>query len=210
MTLVDRIPDQSAQNAYTEAILRLRNLSRAELPQATALPNKSLLLHFNAEAQQVFGEWFIQNERLLSGGKIDHARQSHFAKYRSMVPALALLFHLVDDHPGQVCGQCIEQAIALAGILKKHANRIYASVSGHDHEATRTLASRLLKGDLPDGFTCRTVALKGWMGLSTTDRAQAAIDALSEFGWLLGQEVRGLGRPTVRYYLNPKVSAGLL
>lgn len=210
VTLVDRKPDQAAQTAYTQAILRLRNLSRAELPQAIALPNKSLLLHFDAEAQEVFNGWFLKNESLLSGGKIDHARQSHFAKYRSMVPALALLFHLVDDHRGQVCYQCIKRAIELAGILKKHANRIYASVSGHDHEATRTLASHLLKGDLPDGFTRRTVELKGWMGLSTTDKAQVALDALCEFGWLLGQEVRGLGRPTVRYYLNPKVSAGLL
>jgi hypothetical protein len=44
--------------------------------------------------------------------------------------------------------------------------------------------------------------LKGWSGLSTPDQAQAAIDALVEYGWLIEEEARSNGRPTVKYYLN--------
>jgi hypothetical protein len=40
------------------------------------------------------------------------------------------------------------------------------------------LAERLLEGKLADGFSCRTLMLKAWPGLSTKEQAQAAIDAL--------------------------------
>ena len=94
--------------------------------------------------------------------------------------------------------------------LKKHADRIYASVSGHDHAAVRMLAERLLGGQLRDGFTCRTLTLKGWAGLATKEQAQAAIDALVEYDWLIETEIRSGGRPTVKYALNPDASADLL
>ena len=208
--LVDRAPDQGAISAYFAAVLRLRTLSTAELPSAKKSPNDSLLLHFDPEAQIIFNDWVLRNEHLLMGGELDPARQSHFSKYRSMVPALALLNHLIDGHAGHVCVECLSKASNLGELLKAHANRIYASAAGYDHEATRTLAGRLLSGDLPDGFTRRAVVMKGWSGLSTADRAQSAIDALVESGWLLGQEERGVGRPTIRYFLNPDAIPDLL
>jgi hypothetical protein len=104
----------------------------------------------------------------------------------------------------------LNRAIAFTEYLKRHANRIYASVAGHDHAATRILAKRLLDGQVGNGFTCRTLVLKGWAGLATKEQAQAAIDALVEFDWLIEEEIRSGGRPTVRYTLNPSVSADLL
>jgi putative DNA primase/helicase len=101
-------------------------------------------------------------------------------------------------------------ALGFSGYLKKHANRIYASVSGHDYAAVRVLAERLLDSQLPDGFTCRTLTLKGWAGLATKEQAQAAIDALVEYNWLIETEIRSGGRPTVKYSLNPNASCLLL
>jgi hypothetical protein len=72
------------------------------------------------------------------------------------------------------------------------------------------LAERLLSGQLPDGFTCRTLTLKGWAGLATKEQAQAAIDALVEYDWLIETEIRSGGRPTVKYALNPQASTTLL
>jgi hypothetical protein len=92
----------------------------------------------------------------------------------------------------------------------KHANRVYASASGHDFSAVRLLAERLLKGEFIEGFTCRALTLKGWSGLSSREQAQAAIDALVEFGWLSETEVRNGGRPTMKYQLNPAASSDLL
>ena len=106
---------------------------------------------------------------MLTSGGLDSARQSHFAKYRSLIPALALLFHLLEGHAGPVCEDCLYRAISFAKYLNKHADRIYDSVSGQDHAAIRGLAERLLNGELHDEFTCRTLMLKGWAGLSTKE-----------------------------------------
>ena len=207
---VDRVPDQVAISRYHEAVIRLPKLSEQSLQEARQLLNGSQLLHFTPGAQQAFNGWFIQNEKALASGGLDPARQSHFAKYRSLIPALALLFHLLDGHTGGVCEECLIRALLFAKYLKKHANRVYASVSGHDHSAVRMLAERLLSDQLRDGFTCRTLKLKGWSGLTSGEQAQAAIDALVEYGWLIETEIRSGGRPTVKYALNPNASTDLL
>lgn len=207
--LVDRKPDQAAINSYLQAIIRLNDIGIATLKNSVVLPNGSALLHFDDQAQQVFNAWLLANEQLLGSGRIDHARQSHLAKYRSLIPALALLFHLLDSHDDGVCEVCIIKAIGFAKFLKRHADRIYASISGHDQEAARSLARHLIDGDLSQGFTCRSVVMKGWSGLSNKARAQEALDALVEFGWLYAEEVR-IGRPTVKYYLHPQAGEGLL
>ena len=208
---VDRTPDQVAINKYHNAVFSLPDLAASNIVGAKRLPNDSQLLHFDANAQQLFNTWFLQNEKMLISGTMDSARQSHFAKYRSLVPALALLFHLLDArHVGPVCEDCLRQAISFAKYLKKHADRIYASVSGHDHASVRLLAERLLDGQLANGFTCRTLMLTGWSGLSTKDQAQAAIDALVEFGWLVETEIRSGGRPSLKYALHQDASSDLL
>ena len=208
--LVDRAPDQIAVNNYLQAVIGLPKLTEQSFQGAQRLPNGSQLLHFTPKAQQGFNTWYVLNEKMLANGSLDPARLSHFAKYRSLIPALALLFHLLDSHTGAVCEDCLKRAISFAQYLKKHANRIYASVSGHDHAAVRTLADRLLNGQLREGFTCRTLTLKGWAGLATKEQAQAAIEALVEYDWLIETEIRSGGRPTVKYSINPKASADLL
>lgn len=210
LSLVDRVPNQAAVKKYNQAVITLPDRTNGAISGATRLPNGSQLLHFTPNAQQLFNKWYLANEALLRNKGLDSARQGHFAKYRSLIPALALLFHLLDGHVGEVCEDCFVRAMGFAKYLKKHADRIYASVSDHDYAAMRTLAERLLAGELSGGFTCRTLALKGWAGLSTGDQAQAAIDGLVEYGWLSGTEVRSGGRPTIRYQLNPGASPDLL
>ena len=207
---VDRKPNKAAMNQCHEAFMRLSMLAETKVTGAISLPSGAQLLHFSPEAQPMFNNWYLANEKLLAKANMDAARQSHFAKYRSLVPALALLFHLLDDHGGSVCEDCLIRSIAFAKYLMKHANRVYASASGHDFSAVRLLAERLLKGEFIEGFTCRALTLKGWSGLSTREQAQAAIDALVEFGWLSETEVRNGGRPTVKYQLNPQARSDLL
>ena len=209
-TFVDRPPDMAAINRYHAAVLALPIKAERPINGARQLTNGSQLLHFSPSAQSQFNAWYVRNENLLAAGKLDSARQSHFAKYRSLVPALALLFHLLDRHVDSVCVQCLARAVSFTEYLRSHADRIYASVSGHDYAAVRLLAERLLDGQLPNGFSCRTLTLKGWSGLASKEQAQAAIDALVEFGWLIETETRTGGRPAVKYSLNPSASADLL
>jgi hypothetical protein len=210
LRLVDRLPDQSAINRYHQAILSLPVLAERPILGARRLHNGPQLLHFNSDAQDIFNSWYVTNEGLLNRGGLDSARQSHFAKYRSLIPALALLFHLLDGHDGHVCQDCLLRAIGFAKYLKKHANRIYSSASGYDHAGMRLLADRLLQGKIQDGFSARGLLIKNWSGLTCKEQAQSAIDGLVEYGWLSEAEIRTGGRPSVRYALNPKVSPDLL
>lgn len=209
-TMVDRPPNQQAISKFHQAVLNLTKLSQSAIKDARSLASGAQLLHFTPNAQQAFNSWYGKNENMLTNGGLDPARQSHFAKYRSLIPALALLFHLLDGHPGPVCEDCLNKAVYFSEYLKRHADRVYASVSGHDHAAVQVLASRLLNGQIKDGFTCRTLSLKGWSGLATKEQAQAAIDALVEYNWLIESESRSGGRPSVKYALNPNASTNLL
>ena len=207
---VDRKPNKAAMDKCHQAFMRLSMLAETKVLGAVYLPSGAQLLHFSPESQPLFNNWYLTNETLLAKGTLDAARQSHFAKYRSLIPALALLFHLIDGHEGPVCEECLNRSVKFGEYLKDHANRVYASASGHDFSAVRLLAERLLKGEFAEGFTCRALMLKGWSGLSTREQAQAAIDALVEFGWISETEVRNGGRPTVKYQLNPAASSDLL
>ena len=208
--LIDRKPNQAVIDKYNKAVISLPGLTAKLIQGARHLNNGSQLLHFNSTAQLAFNKWYLQNENMLVNGKLDAARQSHFAKYRSLIPALALLFHLLDTHEGPVCEDCLRRSVLFAQYLMQHANRIYSSISGHDHTAIRLLAERLLDHRLSSPFTLRSLVHKGWTGLTSKEQAQAAVDALSEYGWLTETEIRSGGRPTVKYFLNPDASDQLL
>jgi hypothetical protein len=79
VVMVDRPPNHAAIEVYFKAVMRLNSIAASDLPDAKSLPSGSLLLHFTAQAQQAFNAWYIKNEEMLSSGKVDPARQSHFA-----------------------------------------------------------------------------------------------------------------------------------
>jgi hypothetical protein len=203
--VVDRVPNKAAIDTYNRAMMNLK-LSGDKM---TGAPGQKMV-HFDAAAQELFLRWRQRLEKMLLDSNLDSARQSHFAKYRSLIPALALIFHLLDDHKGPVGSNSLTKAISFATYLKRHANRIYSSVSGIDHTNTNALARKLLNGDLSDGFTCRSIYVKGWMGLRSKDAAQCALDVLVENGWLSEEEIRSGGRPTVAYRINAGISEKLL
>ncbi|CAM8635462.1 Primase, C-terminal 2 [Burkholderiales bacterium] len=209
VNIVDRQPDRAAINKMESAIIQLRSTATAGLAQSHKNSTGASLLHFDDQAQTLFDNWFRKNEIMLREGDLSQAEHSHFAKYRSLVPGLALVFHLLEGHSGDICSSCLDNALRVAAVLKSHAHRVYASVYGLDNEPARTLAKRLLKGDLQSGFTARTVYSKGWYGLSRAN-VTPALEQLSELGWLREVVPQTGGRPTIQYLINPNISADLL
>lgn len=207
--IIDRAPNKSTMDAYDNAMQNLQLVASRIGKICNGIHGQGVL-HFEADAQKLFLTWYQNLETMLANRALDSARQSHFAKYRSLIPALALIFHLLDGHDGAVQISSLSKAIHFATYLRDHANRIYSSMSGTGHASTNALARKLLKGDLNDGFTCRTVYLKGWSGLSTKETAQVALDSLVEYNWLTEEEKRSGGRPTVAYQINAGISEGLL
>lgn len=207
--IVDRPPDRAAIQKMESAIIQLRSLATSGLPDSEKNSIGASLLHFDDQAQAIFDNWYRKNEEMLRNGELVQAEHSHFAKYRSLVPGLALVFHLLEGHTGRICPSCLENALRLTVVLKSHAHRVYASVYGLDNEPPRSLARRILKGELKSGFTARSVYSKGWNGLSRAN-VTPALELLTELGWLKEIVVQTGGRSSVQYLINPNVSDVLL
>ena len=198
--LVDRVENKNALQKMHQAIVTLRSINTK---------NEIDLLHFDKEAQNLFNQWYVANEKLLRSEKLTSSEHSHFSKYRSLIPGLALLFHKLDNHQGDVCLNCLKSSLNFAIYLKSHAIRIYASVYGHDFAPARALARKLLSGALQDGFTARSVYMKGWSNLSQEETA-LALDVLLEYGWLRELITDNVGRKTTKYFILPNISEDLL
>ena len=208
--LIDRPANKDALLQMHKAIQSLNLLSDTSIKGATKNSAGVQLLHFDSAAQVLFNDWYQMNELMLRTGALNPSEHSHFAKYRSLVPGLALLFHLINGQCGPVSEDCLRTALQFAKYLKSHAKRTYRSVHGLDSAPTKTLATRLLEQKLVDGFTQRNVLHKGWANLSNKDSVALAVNALVEHNWLSEQLTDNGGRKTTIYKINPRISKDYL
>ncbi|MFO0889790.1 MAG: hypothetical protein U0790_11700 [Isosphaeraceae bacterium] len=89
-----------------------------------------------------FDDWreHLENDRLRGG--VEHPlMESHLAKYRKLIPALALLFHLVEALDRDPAGAPGTSPTTPCGrpspggdLLEAHARRVYSSVGDTDVE----------------------------------------------------------------------------
>jgi hypothetical protein len=116
------------------------------------------------------------------------------AKYRSLMPSLALIGHLIDGvaggPTGPVSGGAAARAVAWCAYLQGHARRLYASVTDQARVAAALLAARLTRGRLPSPFTARDVYRNEWTGLAEPRVVQGALACLEELGWLRSEAIR--------------------
>ena len=123
-------------------------------------------------------------EKRLRSDTEHPAFEAHLAKYRKLVPALALLIHLAGRTTGPISLKALDKALLWASYLEAHAQRIYSAVLRSDTAAARELGKHLERGDLPRRFTLRETYRKGWAGLSSKEDAEAATEILCDSGWI--------------------------
>jgi hypothetical protein len=134
------------------------------------------------------------------------------AKYRSLMPALALILHLIDGVDagvgGAVTGVAARRAAAWCRYLEAHARRLYATVTDRVRVAAALLASRMARGQLASPFTAREVYRNDWTGLTEPRIVGQALESLRELGWIRPEAVitQDGGRPTVRFHINPRAA----
>jgi putative DNA primase/helicase len=206
---VDRRPDFDAQMAVDVVFKRLHNIDPIAIGATIdQFGERPAYLHFTTEAQALFDQFRMKLEVSLRNDAKHPALESHLAKYRSLVPALALVIHLADDGTGPVTKVALEKAIGWSNYLWSHARRVYACVTHSAGFAARALADRIQSGKLESGFTARAVARNSWQHLSDAEDVRAAIEWLTDADWLRPQEkptTEKGGRSTVTYQVNPKV-----
>ena len=208
---VDRWPDTEAKSRAFEIFQRLARLDLEALAVHQPFPEDLPFLRFNQDAQAVFDAWRPNLEHRIRAEDVPAVVISHLAKYRSLMPSLALLFHLVDcverGTGGPVSAAAAERAVAWCAYLEPHARRVYESVTDGARLGAAVLAARLRAGALPSPFRARDVRLKGWSYLTDPKEIVAALDLLEGLHWVRCVKVspEGGGRPTFEYCTNPAV-----
>lgn len=205
---VDQWPDTQAKQAAWAVFERLAVLQPGE-------DDTPIVWRFTPGAQALFVQWLTAFEIELRGDDLHPAIVSHLAKYRKLIPALALVFALIDtpDSDNLIYENEINRALAWCDYLRTHVERLYSAATRPETTGAASLlakinAGRLVDADgvLMDGFTPRLAANKGWAGLTTTDEVRKAADVLADYDWLKLEVVKAGatgGRPSDRYFINP-------
>src|SRR3974377_689433 len=109
----------------------------------------------SAAAHDAFLSWRSDLERRLRTGKMAPALEAHLAKYRKLVPALALINHLVDNGESEISQQAMRKALALSKYLETPARRLYGATSEPERAAAQAILTKIHEGELNDEFTPR-------------------------------------------------------
>jgi hypothetical protein len=214
---IDRYPDTTARDAVYTLFARLAELDaeglRAEHTDYQPIP----ALRFTDDAQALFDTWRCALEsRVRSGELHSPAFESHLAKYRSLMPSLALIFHLIQAVSGKTSSakvglDCARLAASWCEFLEAHARKVYAGVLQKDLQAAHALADKINEHAITDGQTVREIYRNGWALLRTQDDVYGGLTLLQRLGWLRVEErptaPKG-GRPREALHLHPGLVAG--
>jgi putative DNA primase/helicase len=210
---VDQWPDTPAKQAAWAVFERLAQLQ----PASDTSP---VIWRFSPEAQDLFVEWLVPFEVEIRSDELHPAMVSHLAKYRKLIPALALVFALIDtpDSGGIVHEGELLRALAMGDYLRSHANRLYAAAVTPETTGAAALLSKIRVGKwldrdgvMLDSFAPREVAVKHWAGLTTPEAVRKAADVLVDYDYLrrdVALAGAAGGRPSDRYVINPALLTG--
>ncbi len=201
---VDRAPDLGAREAVVEAFRRLDRLPPTDLGAEQPDDVEDLpFLRFAEEAQEHFDHWHRNLEHRLLRRDLEPVMEAHLAKYRSLVPSIALLLHLVDGSGGPVEAKSMVRAAAWSEYLETHALKMYSYRPDATIACAQVLAARIRGGDLSNQFNPRDLNRKKWSGLTDPATVKDALALLEELGWLKGISQETGGRPQKLYNINP-------
>lgn len=210
---VDRAPDLAALDTAQQVFDWLAALE----PETLALlPNDTgnAYLRFDPkEAQQLFDAWSAELEGRLRGNTLGSspAFEAHLSKYRDLLPALALVFHLIDlgatagGLPNAVNLKHAAMAAQWCEFLEAHARKLYQVELSRPATAAELLLEKIEAGQVKPGDSVRRIGRKGWAGLKSTDTIRQAIAVLEAHGYVRLVDVKPAagGRPTQALQIHP-------
>lgn len=202
---IDQWPDTAARQAARAVFTRLDSLDPLAIGARQEEGDPVPWLRFDPEAQDAFNGWRQELEYRLRDNDLHPALESHLAKFRSLVPSLALLCHLA-DHPegGAVDAPSLLRALTWGEYLETHARRVYSPALTPEFFSAIELHRRL--PSLPEPFTAKEVYKNHWRSLDIRG-TKDAIQVLLDFGHIREEETEGppIGRPTTRYEVHPAI-----
>ncbi len=171
---------------------------------------------FSAAAQEIMNQYFRELDQ-KSRDKDEHpALTSHFAKYKSLLPALALIHHVCDHAAGKDTGKPVSlEAITVARrtckVLATHAHRVYSPLLRRrpSERSADALYKKILKGEIVGPIKPRDVQRAHPTIFENADIIEAALSNLTKRGVVAPRPMstgakRGPQKTTV-YDINPRV-----
>jgi len=209
---VDRWPHKQERDRAYQLYTKLAALDPADVGATTGQYESIPALRFAADAQDLFDAWRTDLENRLR--TINHeapAFEAHLAKYRSLMPSLALIFHLLNKMEGwqgnEVSLDVTRQAAAWCDFLEHHARKVYAGILNKNLQAAHALKTKIDKGMIVTGQTVRAIYRNQWSFLRTPDDVFGGLTMLERLGWVrvtMKRSAEG-GRPTEVVDLNPAI-----
>jgi len=201
--IIDRYPNSKIKN---EIGSKLRALNEWEpiKPEVNIFgdtPKSSL--KFSPDTQDDFNKWFTTNEHICRDNQ-HPALESHFSKYRSLVPSISLIIELFDcndlNNVKSVSKESLTKAIRFVEYLRSHAYRIYGMASNPEIDNAIIIKDRFNK--LPNPFRARDIYRKCWVGLSSKESTLKALELLEENNYCRSVLIRqeNGGKSYIDYY----------
>jgi putative DNA primase/helicase len=161
-------------------------------------------LRLSRGAHELFLDCRAKLEHRLRQGELEPMLEGHLAKYRKLIPGLALIIHLSDGGKGEVGVPAVEKALKWAAYLETHAARVYASTSIAATDAARAIMAKIKSGHLKQEFGSREIIRAQWSMLRHRERVHAGLQLLVDHDWLTRDIVETGGRKATVYRANPK------
>jgi hypothetical protein len=210
--LIDMVPNSQEKERAFEIVKALASMDFTSHGAILQVGEKIPCFRFCSGAQPLFNGWLISLEQKIRNEE-SPVIQEHLAKYRSLMPSLALLFHLINLASGDcyeevgVSRGATEKAVAWCEYLESHARRIYGLCSTFEQQAVIALSKKIKNGGLQNPFAIRDIYRKQWHRLTDKNLVQVACDELVEAGWLRKNVVPPafMQKSKISYLINPKL-----
>jgi putative DNA primase/helicase len=207
---VDRWPDAEARRRAVHIFERLDSIDPQTFGSAALGGDFEIpAIRFSEGAQELFNEWRSQLERMLRSVMAERSPAfiSHLSKYRSLHPALSLVFHLIESLDRNSGGPVSLEATRLAAewceYLELHARKLYTTELRSGVQAAHALAARIHGGGIQHQMSIRDVERRGWAGLSRASVVHDGLEVLEQANWVQIERVPTGGRPSGVIYLHP-------
>lgn len=204
---VDRLPDSAANKRLAEVFEALADLDVNSFAERDQDDGRIPWLRFDSDGQSIFDRWDADMQNRIRATEMPEAFESHLSKYASLVPSIALVFHLAMGGRGPVSGNAAELSVRWAEYLESHAARLYSIAVAPERRLAGPLLHRLLNWPKEKPIRTRDIAKQGWGGLTLPEVVNSAIEILVEAGWMRAVPVKpASGRPTVDYLIHPRAA----
>jgi hypothetical protein len=221
----DRYPNREAANVVFDIFQKLSETNFLEFgANSIDKYNTRPYFRFSLDAQAFYVDWTHKLNTQKIPNEENTVIQQHLGKYERLLPALALIFHLIDCASiGQandfgVSLEAIKRAALWCEYLETHARRVYGLIDGMGMRPALTLSKKieaLIKRTAQtdenwarDGFTLRDVRRKQWQHLKDDIAIEKALTVLTDNYWIVPNDTQISkigGRPTTRYFISQKI-----